>query len=90
MAGYAKMRSAFKSPNDTILISTTMPTEREHHKYNKGTEAELKEDSPPANRLGWLDTAYIMYSNFCLPCFLMRAIIFALAIYGLYSLLNKI
>ena len=86
MAGYAKMRSAFKSPNDTILISTTMPTEREHNKYNP----ELKEDSPPANRLGWLDTAYVMYSNFCLPCFLMRAIIFALAIYGLYSLLNKI
>ena len=86
MAGYAKIRSAFKSSNDTILISTTMPTEREYLKENP----ELKEDSPPANRLGWIDTAYVMYSNFCLPCFIMRAIIFALAIYGLYSLLNKI
>ena len=84
MAGYAKIRSAFKSPNDTILISTTMPTEREYIKHNP----ELKEDSPPANRLGWIDTAYVMYSNFCLPCFIMRAIIFALAIYGLYSLLK--
>ena len=67
-----------------------MPTEREHSKYNP----ELKVDSPPANRLRFLDTAAPVWQyplawltpTGCVLCTTGRYVVTALALYGLYNL----
>ena len=84
MAGYAKMRFAFKSPNEALLIYTHMPTEREHSHHNP----EIKHDNRPSSRLKFLDYAESYMYNFCITCFIMRTVVIALAIYGLYKLFN--
>ena len=77
-------------PVDSQTITIHMPTEREHSKYNP----ELKVDSPPANRLRFLDTVAPVWQyplawltpTGCVLCTTGRYVVTALALYGLYNL----
>ena len=67
-----------------------MPTEREYDQHN-----EIKKDSPPANRLRFLDRVeYWMYFPYawlspgtCKVCFAIRLTVIALDIVGLFSII---
>ena len=67
-----------------------MPTEREYDHHR-----EIKKDSPPANRLRFLDRVeYWMYFPYawlspgtCKVCFAIRLTVIALAIVGLFSII---
>ena len=73
-----------------------MPTEREHSKHNPEPDGygihnpELKHDNDPSFRLKFLNIAESYMYNFCITCFIMRTVILALAIYGLYTLFTKL
>ncbi len=77
-------------PYKALTITIHMPTEREHSKYNP----ELKVDSPPANRLRFLDTVAPVWQyplawltpTGCVLCTTGRYVVTALALYGLYNL----
>ena len=56
-----------------------MPTEREYRKH----DPEFKEDSMPHRRLGYLDSRIPSHSS----ALLIRVIVYALAMVGLYSLI---
>ena len=67
-----------------------MPTEREYDQHN-----EIKKDSPPANRLRFLDRVESIWlyplawlsPGPCKVCFAIRLTVLALAIVGLFSII---
>ena len=68
-------------PVQRLTISMRMPTQREYEQYQK---PELKEDSQPHRRLGYLDSRIPVHST----RLLFRLCVYALAMVGLYSLLT--
>ena len=80
MAGIVKMLHTIKPPYEHRVLNTRMPTQREYEQYNR---PELKEDSMPHRRLGYLDSRIPVHST----RLLFRLCVYALAIIGLYSLI---
>ena len=70
-----------------------MPTERERDYHNPEADgygqhnAELKSTDDPSVRLRFLNHAERYMYNFCVGCFIIKSIIVALAIYGLYKII---
>ena len=67
----------------TRIISTTMPTEREHDKHNP----EIKTTNDPSFLLKFLDQAESYMYNFAIVPFTIRVVVLLLALYGLYKLI---
>ena len=76
MAGIVKMLHAQQPPNDKYLL---MPTEREHSQHNP----EIKRDHRPAWRPRFLDHAVPDVGS----SLIIKTIVGALALYGLYHLI---
>ena len=77
-------------PVNSQTITIRMPTEREYEQHNP----EIKVDSPPANRLRFLNTVAPVWQyplawltpTGCVVCTTGRYVVTALALYGLYNL----
>ena len=84
MAGIVQMLHALQTPYDKYLLmrhkDLLMPTQREYEQHNP----EHKRDHHPARRLRFLDHSVPDVGS----SLIVRVIVCALAIYGLYSLIS--